>query len=227
MVFHELAILTSFMEYCDSLGIPIFGDSQIFRDQVVNTQSADAFYKSPHTWPNPQALNLMAMAQHHGVPTRLLDWAVNPFTALYFAASGAVGRYETWSDSPNLAIWMLDRSALAHHSEVVLHTAPGSVSKHLAAQGGLFTVHPHSGLRHGSFEVLGFEEYLADIPSPLFKLTLPAYEAVRLMRLCGRVGINAARVYPSIDGAGRAVVDDMKMSLARSHWNKTEILVRF
>lgn len=227
MVFYELSILKRFVKHCDAVGIAVPNDSQSFRRNVLSTQTADRYYKQPSLWPNPEILDLMAMAQHHGVPTRLLDWTTRAYTAAYFGASSAVGRFDLWKEGDRLAIWALDRVGLGIHEQIVLHQSPGAISRHLAAQGGLFTVHPHSGLRSGTFSIKGLEEMLNDIPyTPFLKLTLPVYESVELLRLCSLAGFNAATIYPTADGAGRAVLDDMNMDGARKRWNESAILVR-
>lgn len=53
-------------------------------------------------------LQLMSLAQHHGLPTRLLDWTYSPFVAAYFATGGR-------SDVDG-AIWGVDYSAVHDHA---------------------------------------------------------------------------------------------------------------
>lgn len=65
-------------------------------------QMIDEFYKETAHKLNEDKIDFIAFAQHHGIPTNLLDISTSPLTALYFACQGKpdvdgvvyVGSYE-------------------------------------------------------------------------------------------------------------------------------------
>ena len=215
-VFLEHYVIRSFMEFCDQVAIRLPNDSAEFRQSHIE-KANDPYLLDPSKWPNPKLLEIMAVAQHHGVPTRLLDWTTNPYAAVYFAASDALSMRGR-STNQHLAIWVLNIELINLYSHIEIFQAPGSVSRRVAAQLGRFTIHPHSGARGEPFQVKPLEEYFSTLPStPLLKMMVDVRESVRLLELCAKVGITSATMMRGADGAGRAVMDALHSSAAQWH----------
>ncbi|QNB10798.1 FRG domain-containing protein [Paraburkholderia tropica] len=84
----------------------------------------------PFGWSNEAKplLSLFVM-QHHGIPTRLLDWTSNPFIALYFALSSAHMTDDAKGYKDDAAIWVLDPVAWNEESlKQVTHGKGGPLS---------------------------------------------------------------------------------------------------
>ncbi len=176
----ELALISDFVHRADSLGHhipgpmpPEFHAGRLF--EVNRPISADDFLDLQSS--GQQA----ALAQHHGVPTRLMDWTDDPLVAAFFAASGH-------PRGSRVAVWALNEPMSQRFQvptwpgvgwKLRVLRAPRAPNTFLRAQLGVFTVCYGAGLHalghDGAFPSL--EQFAASLPGEevvLRKVTLPA-----------------------------------------------------
>jgi hypothetical protein len=217
--FEQDALLADFARRLDEAGFTIPVEPPKVRD-IPASQPTNAE-------PLRRVFPLMALAQHHRLPTLLLDWTRRPRFAAYFAAAGVVGHEGDPKLGTHLAVMALhlERAVAAvlaattdEHGQpgdafLELYQAPAGTNPNMRAQAGLFTL--LSTTSDNCIEPF-LAKYVAECgdESPLQRLVLPHAEARKLLRLLSAEGIDGASMFPGADGVASAIRETALWSAA-------------
>ena len=166
----------------------------------------------------------MFLAQHHKLPTRLLDWTESPFVAAFFATQ----KPNNPNEKPGGVIWALNPSVLNQHQskqkwagvrpitdgdvglllqkplrpavqaqECILSVAPPQIDLRFLTQQSVFTVH---GISTPLDQVEKHEEFLV-------RYEIPESKKDDLARQLSRLGFRISTLFPTLDYLGEEISD--------------------
>lgn len=182
-----------------------YGSWRAFHQHVMQTfvRLGRPFFGS-HAAVDPKAPDAWVIAQHHGVPTRLLDMTTNPLKALYFAVSNPA------YDREDGIVWVIAYTAWRNDLTVAQSKCwetettvflPAQYTPRLTAQEGAFLLSP---LLENDQPMKPLDTIT--VPDLQFlKISIVGKDKAAIRRELSTLGIKSRLMFPDLDGVARGI----------------------
>lgn len=218
----EFLVVREFYRTADLYGLAIPGDTPESRLKWDEVQTVIHKKDMIDQWPPTELIDTFALAQHYGIPTRLLDWSRDPFIAAYFAAED----HDNPKHKGSIGVWAYClqkhqiRRILSPHiasakTEIEVITASAASIPNLRAQKGVFTVHrPNDPIDlNGTIDRRDLTQLIEPFSAAtggrkikdMYFFTLKRSESAKLLQLLDRCHITPAALFPGYDGVAKSV----------------------
>ena len=197
---------------CDDPLIPRLGRLKL-RGELANVEKLviEEFKRTSVPLTEFEAKNdwdVVALAQHHGLPTRLLDWTQSAFAGLWFAVKDPPRRKENgkglepgyvWIFSPRVNDYRLDTDTTSpFDNRLTKIFRPKVLTRRISAQSGVFTAH----------KIVDGKRFIAleknkTYKDRLFKLKILPNDFAPIRKELQIFGVNAASLFPDLDGLSK------------------------
>jgi hypothetical protein len=145
----------------------------------------------------------LSLAQHHGLPTRLLDWTYSALAGLWFCVAKPPKKER--GDLLNGVVWLLktrvedfvdeDTRTSPFDNGITRIYRPRVITRRIAAQSGLFTI--HKVLKGETLIELERNKHFVD---RLVKFVIPGSAFKRIRAQLHGCGVNRLSLFPDLDG---------------------------
>lgn len=144
---------------------------------------------------------MLTLAQHYGLPTRLLDWSYSIYVAAFFAFA-----HSNYDSSDYTAIWVIDTSHEIWNASygVSIITSRIKENTYQKKQKGLFTLN--------NSPAITLEDYISscetrcDIRGALTKIIIPFEERNSVLSDLEMMGINHMRLFSGFGGCAKSAI---------------------